>query len=142
MTVDVVEPIEKFAQQAKVAKMSDKSVVGDVDTTGLEDWRPEARYDLIWNKWCLGHLTDQQLVVSLRRYEETVTVDEWIVIKENMSMDLNGEDVYDELNSSVTRTNEKFQQLFKEVDARLVKTEVQKGYPNDLYPVRFRALGS
>jgi len=136
-TVDVVEPVEKFAQEAKV---SAKGAVGNVYVRGLEDWRPEERYDLFWNQWCLGHLTDKQLVDYLRRCKEVLTCDGWIVVKENVSRHAEGKDVYDELDSSVTRTNEKFQQLFKEAGLRLVKTEVQKGFPKALYPVRLYAL--
>lgn len=136
-TVDVVEPVEKFAQEAKV---SGKAAVGNVYVSGLEDWRPEEHYDLFWNQWCLGHLTDRQLVDYLRRCKEVLTGDGWIVIKENVSTHAEGKDMYDELDSSVTRTNEKFQQLFKEAGLRVVKTEVQKGFPKSLYPVRLYAL--
>lgn len=135
--VDVVEPVAKFAEEAE---MGGKGAVGHVYVSGLEDWRPKERYELIWNQWCLGYLKDEQLVNYLRRCKEVITADGWIVIKENMSTSADGEDLYDELDSSVTRTNEKFQQLFKEADFRLVRTEVQKGFPRGLFPVRLYAL--
>lgn len=135
--VDVVEPVDKFAQEAK---MNGKGVVGNVYVSGLEDWRPEERYELIWNQWCVGYLKDEQLVDYLRRCKEVLTADGWIVLKENISTNADKEDIYDEMDSSVTRTNEKFQQLFKEADVRLVKTEIQKGFPKGLYPVRLYAL--
>ena len=138
--VDVVEPVEKFAQEAKVAKMSGRGAVGNVYVTGLESWQPEERYDLIWNQWCIGHLTDKQLVEYLERCKEAVTMDGLIVLKENMSTNVDGEDVFDETDSSVTRTHAKFQELFKEADVRLVRTEIQTGFPKDLYPVRMYAL--
>lgn len=138
--VDVVEPVGKFAQEAKGAKLAGKGSIGKVYVMGLESWEPDERYDLIWNQWCLGHLTDKQLVAYLRRCKEAVTIDGWVVIKENMSTNLDGEDVFDKKDSSVTRTHEKFQQLFKEADIRLVKTEIQKGFPKGLYPVRLYAL--
>jgi len=47
--VDVVERVEKFTRGAKVAEMSGKGVVGYVYVTGLEDWRPQERYELVWN---------------------------------------------------------------------------------------------
>lgn len=138
--VDVVEPIEKFAQEAKGAKMSGQGAVGQVFVTGLEDWRPVERYDLIWVQWCVGHLTDRQSVGFLRRCKEVVNVGGWIVVKENLSTDLEGKDVYDEVDSSVTRTDGKFRGLFKEAGVRVVKTEVQKGFPKYLLPVRLYAL--
>ena len=140
--VDVVEPVEKFAQEAKVAKLAGNGKVGKAYVTGLECWRPEERYDLIWNQWCLDHLTDGQLVEYLKRCKEAVTVHGWIVIKENISTNLEGEDMFDETDSTVTRSHEKFQQLFKEADVRLMKTEIQRGFPKglQLLPVRFYAL--
>lgn len=138
--VDVVEPVEKFAREVKGQKMVGSGCVGSVWVSGLEDWVPEAQYDLIWNQWCLGHLTDTQLVAYLERCKKAVTIDGWIIIKENMSTSVDGEDIFDEEDSSVTRMDQKFRQLFKEADMRLIKTEVQRGFPKGLYPVRFYAL--
>lgn len=101
--VDVVEPIKKFTDA-----LADVPGVGEVYNVGLELWKPAsgAVYDLIWNQWCVGHLTDLQLVAYLRRCgealrrEETGKVTGWIVVKENLTSE---EDVYDETDSSVTR---------------------------------------
>ncbi|KAL2040246.1 hypothetical protein N7G274_007149 [Stereocaulon virgatum] len=139
-TIDVVEPVERFASEVKGAKMAGSGQVGNVYVSGLEKWVPEQQYDLIWNQWCLGHLKDRELVEYLRRCKKAVTMDGWIVIKENMSTNRDGEDVFDETDSNVTRTNEKFQRLFKEADVRCLKTELQRGFPKGLYPVRLYAL--
>ena len=138
--VDVVEPVEKFAQALKGQKMLGSGSVGSVYVAGLEDWVPENQYDLIWNQWCLGHLTDQQLVSYLERCKKAMTIDGWIIVKENISTNVDGEDVFDKQDSSVTRTDQKFRQLFKEADVRLMKTEVQRGFPKGLLPVRCYAL--
>ncbi|CAD6587585.1 MAG: Alpha N-terminal protein methyltransferase 1 [Alectoria sarmentosa] len=138
--VDVVEPVDKFAQEVKGQKMLGTGSVGSVYVSGLEDWLPEAQYDLIWNQWCLGYLTDKLLVAYLERCKDAVTIDGWIIIKENMSTNVDGEDIFDQEDSSVTRTDQKFRQLFKEADMRLIKTEVQRGFPKGLFPVRFYAL--
>ena len=140
--VDMVEPVEKFTQQAKVAKMAGTGSIGNVYVIGLETWQPEEQYDLIWNQWCLGHLTDKELVGYLKRCKEALTVDGWIIIKENISSNLDGTDIFDATDSSVTRSYEKFQQIFKEADIRLMKTEIQRGFPKDLglLPVRTYAL--
>ena len=139
-TIDVVEPIEKFANEVKGAEMAGSGQVGNVYVSGLEDWVPEQQYDLIWNQWCLGHLKDKELVEHLQRCKKAVTIDGWIVVKENMSTNRDWEDIFDKTDSSVTRTNEKFHQLFKEADIRCMKTELQRGFPKGLYPVRLYAL--
>lgn len=39
-----------------------------------------------------------------------------------------------------TRTDEKFQAIFKDAGLRLVKAETQRGFPKELFPVRIYAL--
>ncbi|KFY45946.1 hypothetical protein V494_00703 [Pseudogymnoascus sp. VKM F-4513 (FW-928)] len=138
--VDIVEPIQKFTDA-----LADVEGVGEVYNVGLELWKPAsgAVYDLIWNQWCVGHLTDLQLVGYLRRCGEALRREEggkvtgWVVVKENLTSE---EDVYDETDSSVTRTEEKFKELFKEAGLKIVRTELQRGFPRELYPVRSWAL--
>lgn len=138
--IDVVEPVNKFAQEAKVAEMAGEGKVGEVYVTGLEEWIPKERYDLIWNQWCLGHLTDAQLVEYLKKCKSAVVAGGCIVVKENLSTNPNGEDIFDELDSSVTRTDAKFRRLFDESGLNIVRSELQQGFPKELYPVRFYAL--
>ena len=99
-TVDIVEPIAKFSDN-----LGGKEGIGQIFNTGLEDWSPapsdELKYDLIWNQWCLGHLTDAQLAVYLEKCGKALREGGWVVVKENLST--NEEDVFDELDSSVTR---------------------------------------
>ena len=99
-TVDVVEPIAKFSDNLK-----GKSGVGKIFNTGLEDWSPETssegKYDLIWNQWCLGHLTDAQLVIYLEKCSKLLNENGLVIAKENIST--TGEDIFDEIDSSVTR---------------------------------------
>ncbi|OCK85199.1 hypothetical protein K432DRAFT_377900 [Lepidopterella palustris CBS 459.81] len=161
--VDIVEPVKKFTDELVAAPLPTPTKpdqktgeIGQIYNFGLQDWAPEPRsYNLIWNQWCLGHLTDTQLVTYLRRCKEGLAVKPnpgaenegavpfagaWIVVKENMSTDSMENDIFDEQDSSVTRTDAKFRALFKEAGLRLVSTELQKGFPRDLYPVRIYAL--
>ena len=98
--VDIVEPIAKFSENLK-----GKAGIGEIFNVGLEDWSPqesgELKYDLIWNQWCLGHLTDAQLTTYLEKCQKVLKTDGLIIVKENMST--SGGDVFDEVDSSVTR---------------------------------------
>lgn len=136
-TVDIVEPVVSFTDQVK-----DEPCVGKIYNVGLEGWHPDngVVYDVVWNQWCVGQLTDAQLVAYLRRLPSVLQEGGWIVVKENMSNSYVGEDVYDETDSSVTRTDIKFRKLFEDAGLRIVLTEQQKGFPKDLYPVRAYAL--
>lgn len=97
--VDVVEPIAKFTEGLK-----EKLGVGSIFNIGLEEWTPTGGtiYDLVWTQWCVGHLTDAQLVGYLRRCAETLGPGGVIVVKENLTT--SGVDIFDENDSSVTRS--------------------------------------
>lgn len=147
--VDIVEPVEKFAVEAAVKlrgppenNRDEEPWEGETYITGLETWIPEVQsYDLFWNQWCLGHLTDSQLVTYFRRCSDGLRrPGGWIVVKENISTNAEGKDIFDEQDSSVTRTDENWRQIFKEAGLVLLKTELQTGFPKHLFPVRFYAL--
>lgn len=157
--VDIVEPVKKFTDELvkelentaadAAGQTAGRGQVGEVINLGLQDWVPQAgAYNLIWNQWCLGHLTDAQLVTYLERCKEGLVKPEaegekaeaWIVVKENLSTDIAHKDIYDDEDSSVTRSDEKFRKLFKDAKLKLVATELQRGMPKELYPVRIYAL--
>ena len=96
--VDVIEPVAKFTDVLK-----GKPGVRNIYSMGLEEWRPAGgvRYALIWTQWCVGHLSDAQLVEYLERCREALEPGGVIVSKENLSPQ--DEDVFDEEDSSVTR---------------------------------------
>ncbi|BCS01835.1 N-terminal protein methyltransferase [Aspergillus luchuensis] len=141
--VDAVEPIEKFTEVIRNSELKRTGVVRDIYTMGLENWYPEKnKYDLIWTQFCVGHLTDVQLREYFVRCREALTETGIMVVKENQSTDPNGLDMFDEEDSSVTRTDEKLRTLFKEAGLVLVASELQLGFPKNfkLLPVRFYAL--
>ena len=97
--VDVIEPVAKFA-----VALQAKAGVRNTFTLGLEEWQPEdgIRYDLIWMQWCVGYLTDEELVRYLQRCREALDPSAGvIVVKENTST--SGRDLFDDTDSSVTR---------------------------------------
>jgi len=134
--VDVVEPVARFT-----AALEGKAGVRRIFNVGLEDWRPEdgVQYDVIWTQWCVGHLTDAQMVAYLERCKRALNPDGGvIVVKENLST--GGSDLFDDVDSSVTREDGKFRVLFEQAGLRIVKMELQKGFPKVLFPVKMYAL--
>jgi protein N-terminal methyltransferase len=140
--VDIVEPVEKFTQPLKEGELGQRGVIGDVYNVGLQDWNPHKKYDLIWIQWCVGHCTDAQLVAYFARCRECLKDSGIIVVKENLSTDPLGNDMYDELDSSVTRTDAKFKTIFNSTGLEVVKSEIQTGFPKQykLLPVKMYAL--
>lgn len=140
---DVVEPVEKFTREISEGddfkQLREQGKIGTIYNVGLEAWEPEHTYDIIWIQWCLGQCTDTQVNALFTRVQKHLSPGGWIILKENLSNHVLGEDVYDETDSSVTRTDDKFRALFKEAGLKIVATELQRGFPKDLYPVRIYA---
>ncbi|PYH96200.1 DUF858 domain protein [Aspergillus ellipticus CBS 707.79] len=141
-SIDAIEPVEKFTHVIRASQLHRDGVVQDIYTMGIEDWVPEKKYDLIWTQFCVGHLTDVQLGRYFGRCREALVDSGVIVVKENMSTDPQGLDMFDEEDSSVTRTDEKFRMLFREAGLVVLASELQLGFPKEfkLLPVRFYAL--
>lgn len=142
--VDIVEPVRNLTkvitEGREFKEMREVGRIGKVYNVGLESWMPEVKYDIVWTQWCLGQLNDRQVEEYLGRVKKWVKKGGWVVVKENMSTEPDGEDVYDEVDSSVTRTDAKFKAIFTEAGLRIVSTELTKGMPTDIYPVRVYAL--
>ena len=96
--VDIIEPVAKLT-----VALQGKPGIRSIANVGLAEWRPSegASYDLVWIQWCLGYLSDAQLVESLRRCKSVLTDDGLIVVKENLST--GGEDHLDEQDGGITR---------------------------------------
>jgi protein N-terminal methyltransferase len=143
-TVDIVEPVEKLTDVItsgeEFQKLREQGVIGKVFNVGLQDWIPETQYDIIWIQWCLGQLTDNQLVELFERIKPFLNKGGWIVVKENQSTSSLGEDIFDETDNSLSRSDQKYRDLFKKAKLVLVAMEVQRGFPKDLLPVKTYAL--
>ncbi|CEJ91184.1 hypothetical protein VHEMI06914 [[Torrubiella] hemipterigena] len=134
--VDVIEPVAKFTDRLKGIEG-----VRTVYNVGLEDWKPESVvYDFIWTQWCLNYLNDGQLIRYLEVCKTAIKPDGGIIfVKENRST--RDDDMFDEEDSSVTRTDERFRQLFAQAGLTVVRAENQRGMQEKgLLPVQMYAL--
>jgi protein N-terminal methyltransferase len=143
--IDIVEPVKKLTDALRVAveaiPESAPGRLGTIYNVGLEDFTPpEDGYDLYWNQWCVGQLTDADLVEYLQRSSENLRDGGWIVVKENMCAMANNRDDFDKEDSSVTRSDEKFRKIFEQAGLVIKLTEVQKGMPAGLLVVRSYGL--
>jgi len=152
-TIDIVEPVAKFtdalaaafsAQTESTNINGTTGTLGAIHNLGLEDFHPvPTSYDLIWNQWCVGQLTDTQLIAYLKRCATALRPGGWIVVKENMSSRIPGpgeQDIFDATDSSVTRGDGSFRRIFAQAGLEVKATEVQKGMPRELFPVRAYGL--
>ena len=137
--VDLVEPVGHFLEAARV----DEAVTGAGRRDGhravgffkepLEEFTPEiGRYDVIWIQWCIGHLTDDDLVAFFHRCKEGLKPGGIIVMKENNAKDGFILDLED---SSITRSHEYLLHVIDKAGMRCVEHRVQTGFPKELFTV-------
>ncbi|ATY62914.1 DUF858 domain [Cordyceps militaris] len=123
--VDVVEPVARFTEPLKGTKG-----VRQIYNVGLEEWQPiqGTQYDIIWTQWCLGYLTDPQILKYLEVCKTVLTPESGLlIVKENVSSGL--EDLFDAADNSVTRLDERFRHLFAQANLRIVRTDEQPVRP-------------
>jgi protein N-terminal methyltransferase len=97
--IDIVEPVAKFT-----APLQGRKGIRSIENIGMSDWRPTQGvvYDLVWIQWCLGYLSDEQVVEHLRYCKSALRTDKsLVVVKENISTA--GTDMFDSRDGSVTR---------------------------------------
>ncbi|ORY59422.1 alpha-N-methyltransferase NTM1 [Leucosporidium creatinivorum] len=128
-----------------------------IATVGSKDlsWpKPEEQfdlqdgYDLVMIQWCIGHLSDAQLVEFLKRSRKALREGEngtegYIMLKENICKDTDGEgagQLFDDDDSSITRSDKVFRQVFADAGLEIIKREIQQGFPAELFPVVSYAL--
>lgn len=161
--IDIIEPIEKFtavltAPESPLVKANQLQRVWNLplqqwtadappsfqhpDSTAEANSTSQPQYDLIFNQWCLNHLS----LPSLKAYFESLIPlllpGGWIIVKENLSTDAFGADVFDAEDSSVTRSDANWRLAFDQAGLKVVRTELQTGFPKELglFPVRIYAL--
>jgi hypothetical protein len=107
---------------------------------GLQEFKFETCYDIIWVQWVLCYLTDLDLVKFLKDSKENLVSQEHsiIFIKENVA---DGElPVFDESDNSMARSRKAFEELFTEAGFEIVSHEYQADFPKELFKVSIWAL--
>lgn len=118
------------------------------------------KYDVIWCQWCLQHLSDKDLVSFLIRSKASLLKSSTeaadttsstavlngagiIVVKENVLRDeTDGSEKvwYDDEDHSITRTSNAYERVFRQAGLVVLRTQLQLGLPEELFPVRMWAL--
>ncbi|KAG2020228.1 methyltransferase domain-containing protein [Coprinopsis cinerea AmutBmut pab1-1] len=120
-----------------------------LDRVGYQPSRPAddigQGFDIIWCQWCLGHLSDEDLVTFFVRCRAALKPHRrsLVVVKENLCPDLPGPEpitVFDDQDSSLTRSDLAWKALFAKAGFKVVREQVQEGLPEGLYVVKMYAL--
>ena len=51
----------------------------------MQDYYPDGKFDLFWFQWCIGHLSDKDFILLLKRMKENLNENGMIVIKDNFT---------------------------------------------------------
>ncbi|CAL9187689.1 unnamed protein product [Musa hybrid cultivar] len=140
--VDLVEPVSHFLEAAreKLATDKDNSDHKPINfyCVPLQEFTPEVgRYDVIWIQWCIGQLTDDDFLLFFKRAKVGLKPNGFFVVKENTAR---SGFVLDKEDNSITRSDSYFKELFKQCGLHLYRTKDQKGFPEELFPVKMYAL--
>lgn len=121
--VDLVEPVKVFADEIRygehlqIARSTGR--IGDIFEVPLQEWIiPQGKYGLIWCQWCLGHLRDEDLMSFFRRAAISLVDGGLIIVKENVQT---VDDEFDEIDNSVTRTDQNLLKLFASSGLTLIR---------------------
>ncbi|KAG2054646.1 hypothetical protein BDR06DRAFT_954910 [Suillus hirtellus] len=106
------------------------------------DNETETGFDVIWCQWCLGHLRDDDLVLFLQRSKKALRdARSLIVVKENICGKQDEPvTVFDEQDSTFTRSDLAFKNIFRDAGLKIIEEKIQHGLPKGLYPVKMYAL--
>lgn len=140
---DLLEPVEPFVAQMhnELQEVAQKGRLGDIYPIGMQEWRCDpaklGHYWLVWCQWCVGQLPDAELVEFWLRCKDALMPNGTLMVKENIAP---VEDIFDPTDLSVTRTDAKFRELFQLAGYKLIASDIQRGMPKELYPVRMYCL--
>lgn len=132
--------LQAFDPSAPLAEQD----VSILDRVGYKADAENNGFNVVWCQWCLGHLSDPDLIAFLKRSQQSLRGSRsLIVVKENCCSD--GADgtpktVFDEDDSSLTRSDLAWKKAFELAGLRLIREQVQGGLPEGLYTVKMYAL--
>jgi protein N-terminal methyltransferase len=138
-TLQTFDPSNISVDQGSALILHDR--VGFTPDTASDLQTP---FDVLWCQWCLGHLSEEDLIIFLQQCKAALRDSQsLIVVKENLCSDMpNGEPriVFDESDSSLTRSDMAWKEAFTKAGLRLIDERVQDGLPDGLYVVKAYAL--
>lgn len=137
--IDLVEQDEKFISYARdtLGKLNNNQL-GTLYNVSLQNFKPQKKYDLIWCQWVLGYLNDYDTLFFLERCSSCLAPDGVLIVKENITSAQELE--YDEDDSSVTRPLELMYKIIDAAKFKIVATDIQSSFPDEIYPVHMFAL--
>lgn len=139
--IDLVEQTSKFLDRARQDLANVDGIHFNYYPVGLQSFQPQnLRYNVVWCQWVLSHLSDPDLVAFLERCTKALSPNNGMIcVKENVCPPsrLFAMDTED---SSKTRSDALFKQIFQKAGLQVVAEATQSNFPTELYAVKMYAL--
>ncbi|XP_008439522.1 alpha N-terminal protein methyltransferase 1 isoform X2 [Cucumis melo] len=142
--VDLLEPVSHFLEAARGSLAPENNGPSDLHKATnffcmpLQEFTPDAgRYDVIWVQWCIGHLTDEDFISFFKRAKLGLKAGGIFILKENIAR---SGFILDKEDRSITRSDSYYKDLFNQCGLYIFKSRDQKGFPQELFPVKMYAL--
>lgn len=137
--VDILEQSKPLIEEAK-KQLGVHAHMGHFFNMGLQDFDPcEATYDCVWIQWVLGYMTNLDLIELMKRLKKSLRLNGIIVVRENVMWEERGFYV-DTEDNNVIRTEKQFQSIFESAGVSQIYCEVEKNFPEGLFPVKTYVL--
>ena len=137
---DLVEPSQRLLSHAPDYIGQEYASKCRYFCTGLQDFTPQPnKYNIIFIQWVIGYLTDDDLVVFLKRCALGLRKGGVIVIKDNTCTDVAF--VPDRDDASVTRSLPYILAIVHIAGLEVILEEYQDDFPDNIFPVPMLALG-
>ncbi|XP_038881057.1 alpha N-terminal protein methyltransferase 1 isoform X2 [Benincasa hispida] len=144
--VDLLEPVSHFLEAARGSLAPENNGASDLHKATnffcmpLQEFTPDAgRYDVIWVQWCIGHLTDEDFISFFKRAKLGLKAGGIFILKENIAR---SGFILDKEDRSITRSDPYYKDLFNQCGLYPFKSRDQKGFPQELFPVKMYALST
>ena len=135
-TCDLIDPVDEFLKKAVESLGSYKVRTFNM---GIQDWKPDEKYDCIWCQWSVMYLTDNDAIDFFKRCKSSITSKGLIFVKDNISStDLKaGKDtcMIDMEDHGLSRAYQHYLELFEKAGLQLIEAQKQSNYPGYLLPL-------
>jgi protein N-terminal methyltransferase len=133
---DLIEPLPHMTAAARQRLPAER--LGEIYETSLQKAQLQHMYDLIIVQWVAIYLTDDDLAAFFASCKRHLNDGGIIFFKENCSSD--NSFTVDKDDSSLTRSDPHYREIFKAAGVTVVKDGFQRSWPEELYKVRMYAL--
>ncbi|KAI1795849.1 AdoMet dependent proline di-methyltransferase-domain-containing protein [Ganoderma leucocontextum] len=136
-TLQDFDPTHPALSPSNADKVKILGRVGYVPSTTQDDLSDG--FDVVMCQWCLGALSDADLVAFFRKCKAALRdpTRGLIFVKENLcSEEGSPRVVFDESDSSLTRSDLAWKKCFANASLKVIREQIQNGFPEGLYPVK------